>query len=98
MKRKNAVKLGIDKGQWGPDQFGQVGSTSTTGNKPLYIGGSPIERRNGQLNKYLGCIGKVEIIDHLFQKHTFEKFPTQMVQGNVTLSVCPTTWKFLNEE
>lgn len=90
MKRKNAVKLSIDKGPWGPDQFGQVGTSSTIGNKPLYIGGNPLQRRNGQQKRYLGCIRNVEIIDHLSEKHVFEKFPIQMIQGNVTLSVCPT--------
>lgn len=58
--------------------------------KPMYIGGTPQQHLSGQRNKYLGCIRNVEIVNYLSETKTFTKFPTQMIHGNVSLSVCPT--------
>lgn len=89
VKSKNVAQIGVDNDFKPPDQFGKGGSVDSVG-KQLYIGGHPLQKRNGNYNKYIGCIRNIEITDSANEKHTFNKFPTQMVQGNVTLSVCPT--------
>lgn len=88
-KRKNVAQLGIDNMFSTPDQYGKGGSSNTLAAKPLFIGGNPIQKRNGASSRYLGCIRNVEIVN-LSEKLSFKRFPTLMVQGNVTLSSCPT--------
>lgn len=92
MKRKNVVQLAVDNMFASPpDQFGRAGTTSITMSKSLYIGGNPIYNNKRPSNSYLGCIKNVEIIQNSSnERHDFKKLPTQVVHGNVTLSVCPT--------
>lgn len=90
MKLKNVVQLGVDNMFATPDQYGKGGSSSNIPSKSLYLGGNPIYN-NRLSNGYLGCIRNVEIVNNNLQdKIIFKKFPTQLVHGNVTLSVCPT--------
>ncbi|XP_050541070.1 laminin subunit alpha [Daktulosphaira vitifoliae] len=89
VKSKNVAQIGVDNDFKPPDQFGKGGSVDSVG-KQLYIGGHPLQKRNGNYNRYIGCIKNIEIIDSSNEKHNFNKFPTQMVQGNVTLNLCPT--------
>lgn len=90
-KRKNIALLSVDNNSTFsiPDVYSKPGSSSGSVAKALYIGGNP---RNSSDKKYLGCIRNIEIIVNQQQseKHIFKKFPTQVVHGNVTLSVCPT--------
>uniref|UniRef100_A0A2H8TTK7 Laminin subunit alpha n=2 Tax=Melanaphis sacchari TaxID=742174 RepID=A0A2H8TTK7_9HEMI len=89
-KHKNIVRLGVDNMFTTPDQYGKVGTTNNTLTESLYLGGNPIFN-NRQVNGYLGCIQNVEIVNvNIHDKIIFKKFPTQIVHGNVTLSVCPT--------
>jgi len=90
VKLKNVVQLGVDNIFSTPDQYGKGGTSSNLSSRSLYLGGNPIYKRPS--NAYLGCIRNVEIVhNNLHEKHIFKKFPTQVVHGNVTLSVCPTT-------
>lgn len=86
MKRKNIAQLGVDNLFSTPDQYGKGGSSNISIGRSLFIGGHP----RSQTSKYLGCIRNIEVVDHMSNRHIIKKFPTQMVQGNVTLSVCPT--------
>jgi len=89
VKRKNVALLGVDNMFSTPDQYGVSGASNSNSTRPLFLGGHPL-KRSGQANKYLGCVRNVEIVNHQTEKQTFKKFPSQMVHGNVTLSVCPT--------
>lgn len=90
MKLKNVVQLGVDNIFATPDQYGKGGTSNNMSSKSLYLGGNPIYN-NRQSNGYLGCIRNVEIVhNNVREKHVFKKFSTQLVHGNVTLSVCPT--------
>jgi len=90
VKLKNVVQLGVDNMFATPDQYGKGGTSSNMSIKSLYLGGNPIYN-NRQSNGFLGCIRNVEIVhNNLHEKNVFKKFPTQLVHGNVTLSVCPT--------
>lgn len=73
------------------DQLSIGNPFNITTSKPMYLGGTPMELRNGQHNKYKGCIRNVKIVDHLLETKTFTKFSTQFIYGNVSLSACPTT-------
>eukprot|EP00102_Acyrthosiphon_pisum_P016424 XP_008187385.2 PREDICTED: laminin subunit alpha [Acyrthosiphon pisum] len=90
LKLKNVVQLGVDNMFATPDQYGKGGTSSIKSSKSLYLGGNPIYN-NRQSNGYLGCIRNVEIVhNNLHEKNVFKKFPTQLVHGDVALSVCPT--------
>lgn len=82
------MKLGINNNFNDNQVYGKIGHTKQ--GSPLFIGGDSPQNRNDPSRRYLGCIRNIEIIDNLSNKYILGKLTPQMVEGNVTLSVCPT--------
>lgn len=87
-KKKNNLKLGLNNSFNENQTYGKISHTKQ--GSPLIIGGDSPQNRNDQSRRYLGCIRNIEIFDNLSNKYKLDTLTPQMVEGNVTLSVCPT--------